>query len=92
MRPLLLLAGLLSLCACTPAPADVPEEPPAAPVRVEVLKWEPFQPTLALLGVVQPAGFAEVAIPTAGRLDYPGKAVTAPDPAICGGPELLAQR
>src|SRR5262245_3536895 len=48
---------LLALTACTPAPADVPEEPPAAPVRVEVLKWEPFQPTLALLGVVQPAGF-----------------------------------
>ncbi|MFT3973275.1 MAG: polyphosphate kinase 2 [Amaricoccus sp.] len=24
------------------------------------------------------------------RLDYPGKAVAAPDPAICGGPELLA--
>ncbi|MBB5222528.1 polyphosphate kinase 2 [Amaricoccus macauensis] len=26
------------------------------------------------------------------RLDYPGKAVTPPDPAICGGPELLAER
>jgi RND family efflux transporter MFP subunit len=64
---------LLALSACTPAPADVPEEPPAAPVRVEVLKWEPFQPTLALLGVVQPAGLAEVTIPTAGRLDYPGR-------------------
>ena len=64
---------LLSLSACTPAPADVPEEAPAAPVRVEALKWEPFQPTLALLGVVQPAGFAEVAIPVSGRLDYPGR-------------------
>lgn len=70
---LLLLACLLSMWACTPAPADVPEEPPAAPVRVEVLEWEPFQPTLALLGVVQPAGFAEVTIPVPGRLDYPGR-------------------
>lgn len=26
------------------------------------------------------------------RLDYPGKSVGAPDPAICGGPELLAPR
>jgi polyphosphate kinase 2 (PPK2 family) len=26
-----------------------------------------------------------------GRLDYPGKAVAVPDPAICGGPELLAR-
>ncbi|MFL6195373.1 MAG: efflux RND transporter periplasmic adaptor subunit [Thermoanaerobaculia bacterium] len=45
-------------------------------MRVEALKWEPFQPTLALLGVVQPAGFAEVAIPMSpisGRLDYPGR-------------------
>lgn len=74
MRSLVILSLLLlTLPACSPAPADVPEEPPAAPVRVEVLKWEPFQPTLALLGVVQPAGFAEVAIPVSGRLDYPGR-------------------
>ena len=26
------------------------------------------------------------------RLDYPGKDVAAPDPAICGGPEILARR
>jgi polyphosphate kinase 2 len=26
------------------------------------------------------------------RLDYPGKAVAAPDPAICGGPQLLLGR
>ena len=69
----ILLLLLLSLAACTPAPADVPDDPPAAPVRVEATKWEPFQPTLALLGVVQPSGFAEVAIPVAGRLDYPGR-------------------
>jgi polyphosphate kinase 2 (PPK2 family) len=25
------------------------------------------------------------------RLDYPGKAVAAPDPAICAGPEILAR-
>jgi membrane fusion protein (multidrug efflux system) len=70
--PAILLLLLLSL-ACTQAPADVPDEPAAAPVRVEVAKWEPFQPTLALLGVVQPAGVAEVAIPVSGRLDYPGR-------------------
>jgi RND family efflux transporter MFP subunit len=63
----------LSLAACTQAPADVPEEAPAAPVRVEVVRWAPFQPELTLLGVVQPAGVAEVAIPVAGRLDYPGR-------------------
>ena len=74
MRFLALLSLLLlALAACTPAPAGVPEEPPAAPVRLEALEWEPFQPTLALLGVVQPAGVAEVAIPVAGRLDYPGR-------------------
>jgi RND family efflux transporter MFP subunit len=64
---------LLVFSACSPAPADVPDEPPAAPVRLETLKWEPFQPTLALLGVVQPSGFAEVGIPVSGRLDYPGR-------------------
>ncbi len=73
LPPLLLLMALLSLAACTPAPADVPDEPPAAPVRLEVVKWEPFQPTLALLGVVQPSGFGEVTIPVSGRLDYPGR-------------------
>ena len=74
MRLLAILSLLLlSLAACSPAPADVPEEMPAAPVRVVALKWEPFQPTLALLGVVQPAGLAEVAIPVSGRLDYPGR-------------------
>ncbi len=64
---------LLTLSACSPAPADVPDEPPAAPVRLETVKWEPFQPTLALLGVVQPSGFGEVTIPVSGRLDYPGR-------------------
>ena len=26
------------------------------------------------------------------RLDYPGKSVAAPDPKICGGPEILLSR
>ena len=26
------------------------------------------------------------------RLDYPDKRAAAPDPAICGGPEILARR
>lgn len=73
MRTLAILLLILSLSACAQAPADVPEEPPASPVRVEVVEWKPFQPTLALLGVVQPSGMAEVAIPVSGRLHYPGR-------------------
>ena len=73
MKTLAALLLFLAFTACTPAPADVPEEAPGAPVRLETLKWEPFQPTLALLGVVQPSGFAEVAIPVSGRLEYPGR-------------------
>lgn len=73
MRTLATLLLILSLSACAQAPADVPEEPPASPVRVEVVEWKPFQPTLTLLGVVQPSGMAEVAIPVSGRLHYPGR-------------------
>lgn len=73
MRTLAILLLILSLSACAQAPADVPDEPPASPVRVEVVQWKPFQPTLTLLGVVQPSGMAEVAIPVSGRLHYPGR-------------------
>jgi RND family efflux transporter MFP subunit len=73
MRSELVLASLLALTACSQAPADVPEEPPASPVRLEVVQWAPFQPELALLGVVQPSGVATVTVPVAGRLDYPGR-------------------
>jgi membrane fusion protein (multidrug efflux system) len=73
MRRALVLVSLLALTACSQAPADVPEEAPAAPVRLEVVQWAPFQPELALLGVVQPSGVAEVAVPVAGRLDYPAR-------------------
>ena len=68
-----LLPGLLlfALTACSQAPAAVPEEPPAAPVRLEVVKRETFQPTLAVLGVVQPAAMAEVTVPASGRVRYP---------------------
>ncbi len=72
MRTLAILL-LLALSACAQAPADVPEAPPASPVRVEVVQWKPFQPTLTLLGVVQPSGMAEVAIPVSGRLHYPAR-------------------
>lgn len=71
MRRSFLLLLLLPLAACNQAPADVPSEPPATAVRAEEMKWEPFQPTLTLLGVVQPSGLAEVAIPVSGRLSYP---------------------
>ncbi len=69
----LLTLSLVCLAACTQAPADVPDIPTATPVRLETVQWAPFQPELALLGVVQPSGVAEVAIPAAGRLDYPGR-------------------
>jgi membrane fusion protein (multidrug efflux system) len=71
--PFILAVLLVSLTACSQAPADVPEEAPASPVRLEVVQWAPFQPELALLGVVQPSGVAEVTVPVAGRLDYPGR-------------------
>jgi RND family efflux transporter MFP subunit len=71
--PAILALLLVSLTACSQAPADVPEEAPAAPVRLEVVQWAPFQPELALLGVVQPSGVAEVTVPVAGRLDYPAR-------------------
>lgn len=73
MRRALVLVSLLALTACSQAPADVPEEAPAAPVRLEAVQWAPFQPELALLGVVQPSGVAEVTVPVAGRLDYPAR-------------------
>jgi cobalt-zinc-cadmium efflux system membrane fusion protein len=73
MRRELVLISLLALTACSQAPADVPEQAPASPVRLEVVQWAPFQPELALLGVVQPSGVAEVTVPVAGRLDYPAR-------------------
>ncbi|HEY0514180.1 MAG TPA: efflux RND transporter periplasmic adaptor subunit [Thermoanaerobaculia bacterium] len=66
----LLLIVLLGLAACAPA-AEVPEDPPPLPVKIEKAARGPFQPTLVLLGVVRPAKEAEVAIPSAGRLRYP---------------------
>lgn len=71
--PAILALLLVSLNACSQAPADVPEEAPASPVRLEIVQWAPFQPELALLGVVQPSGVATVTVPVAGRLDYPGR-------------------
>jgi RND family efflux transporter MFP subunit len=73
MRRELVLVFLLVLTACSQAPADVPEKAPASPVRLEAVQWAPFQPELTLLGVVRPSGVAEVAVPVAGRIDYPGR-------------------
>jgi RND family efflux transporter MFP subunit len=42
-------------------------------VKLETVERTSFQPTLTLLGVVRPAGEAEVVIPVAGRLRYPGR-------------------
>jgi RND family efflux transporter MFP subunit len=68
----LALLSLFSLAtACTQAPAAVPEEAPAAPVRIETAKREAFQPELVVLGTVQPGGMAEVIVPAGGRVLYP---------------------
>jgi len=66
------LSALFSLLgACAQAPAAVPEEAPASPVRLEVAKRESFQPELTVLGTVQPGGTAEITVPAGGRLLYP---------------------
>jgi RND family efflux transporter MFP subunit len=70
VRALLLLC-LLTLSACAQAPAAVPEEAPASPVRLETAKREAFQPELVVLGTVQPGGMAEVTVPAGGRVLYP---------------------
>ena len=70
---LLLLFCLPGLTACSPAPAAVPEEAPAVPVRLEKVTRETFQPSLSVLGVVRPAETAEVAVTASGRLRYPAR-------------------
>jgi len=64
------LIALLFLTACTRT-AEVDEEPPPLPVTLEKVERMPFQPTLVLLGVVHPAGEAQVIVPSTGRLRYP---------------------
>jgi len=51
----------------------VPEDVPAAAVRLEVAKRATFQPELTVLGVVRPASLAEVTVPAGGRVRYPGR-------------------
>jgi len=68
-----LLFGVLALGACAQAPAAVPEEAPASPVRLETVKRESFQPELTVLATVQPGGTAEVTVPAGGRLSYPAR-------------------
>ena len=70
LRWIVCLAGLT---ACAPAPAAVPEEAPAVPVRLEKVTRDTFQPSLSVLGVVRPAETAEVAVTAAGRLRYPAR-------------------
>ncbi len=64
------LLALLALAACHPE-AEIPDDPPPLPVKIEKAARAPFQPTLVLLGVVRPAQEAEVVVPSAGRLRYP---------------------
>lgn len=68
MRVLLLL--LFAGCAQAP---EIQEEAPPLPVKLEKAERTTFQPTLTMLGVVRPAGEAEVIIPVAGRLRYPAR-------------------
>ncbi len=63
----------LFLPACAPAPAAVPEQAPAVPVRLEKVTRDTFQPSLSVLGVVRPAETAEVAVTAAGLLRYPAR-------------------
>jgi multidrug efflux system membrane fusion protein len=58
--------------ACS-RPPEIPEEDPRVPVKLETVERVSFQPTLTLLGVVRPAGEAQVVIPVAGRLRYPAR-------------------
>jgi RND family efflux transporter MFP subunit len=64
------LLALLLLAACRPA-AEIPEDPPPLPVKLEKIARAPFQPTLVLLGVVRPAKEADVVLPSSGHLRYP---------------------
>ncbi len=66
------LPAFLALTACTRT-AEIPEDPPPLPVKIEKAARASFQPTLALLGVVRPGKEAEVAIPSAGTLSYPAR-------------------
>ena len=68
------LLSLLALATgCSPAPAAVPEEAPAVPVRLEKVTRATFQPSLSVLGVVRPAETAEVAATASGLLRYPAR-------------------
>jgi membrane fusion protein (multidrug efflux system) len=70
LAPAFLVLLVLALAACRPE-AEIPEDPPPLPVKIEKVARVPFQPTLVLLGVVRPAKEAEVILPSGGRLRYP---------------------
>ncbi len=72
MRFIRFLPLLFLLAACTPK-TEIPDEAPALPVKLEKVERVSFQPTLTLLGVVRPAGEAQVVIPASGRLHYPAR-------------------
>ena len=59
------LLALLALTACHPE-AEIPDDPPPLPVKIEKAARAQFQPTLVLLGVVRPAKEAEVVLPSVG--------------------------
>jgi membrane fusion protein, multidrug efflux system len=67
---LLLLALALAPTACEP-PEQVDTSPPPVPVRLESVEPRPFQPTLSLLGVVEPSDRVAVTARVTGPLEYP---------------------
>jgi len=66
------LLVLVLLAGCNRA-AEVAEDPLPLPVTLEKVARAPFQPIVVLLGVVRPAGEAQVIVPAAGRLRYPAR-------------------
>lgn len=59
-----------ALAACQPDPAGEPRET-RWPVRLAVVARQPFQPTLLLLGVFQPAKAVILRVPADGVIHYP---------------------
>jgi RND family efflux transporter MFP subunit len=72
MRFIRCLPLLFLFVACAPK-TEIPDEAPALPVKLEKVERVSFQPTLTLLGMVRPAGEAQVVIPVAGRVHYPAR-------------------
>src|SRR5688500_8042247 len=91
-RSLFTLAALaLALLAGCARPPELPQDPPAMPVRIEAAARAPFQPSLHVLGAVRPASTVEVIAPARGRLSYPARfAAGFPSGAAVRAGEVMA--